>query len=455
VTEASENPNVLVVLTDQQRWDTVGAYGSPMDLTPRLDAVAERGTVLERAFTPQPLCTPARACLQTGQYATTTDTWRLKTELGDPDVAMSHEFNNAEYDVGYVGKWHLAGGGTHGDNPIPAEKRAGYDDYFRGVELTAAASDEYGGYVYDGNGDRVEFDDYRVDAFTDFCQSFLRVDREDPFFLFLSLFEPHDQPRNDDYTEFDFAAPDGYAERYSNPHVPGDLEGMPGFWYESLPGYYGMCRRIDECFGRLVDELERQGIREETIILFTSDHGCHFGTRNAENKRSCHEASIRVPAILSGPGFDGGRRIRELTSLVDLPPTLLDAAGLPVPDAMEGESIRPLVDDDPATRTTARDEWRNEVFVQISEREVGRAIRTDRWKYSVFDPDGDPYEDARSDEYVERYLYDLRADPHERVNLVGRSDHEDVAADLRERLAAHIERVEDVDVDIEPAPYVA
>jgi len=117
---------------------------------------------------------------------------------------------------------------------------------------------------------------------------------------------------------------------------------------------------------------------------------------------------------------------------------------------MEGESIHPLVtgERDPA-------DWKDDVFIQISEAETGRALRTDRWKYSVYAPEADAWEDPEAERYVERYLYDLRADPHEQENLIGRGDYRDVADRLRERLEARIGAVEDSDVEIEPAEYHA
>src|SRR5690606_25144142 len=148
-----------------------------------------------------------------------------------------------------------------------------------------------------------------------------------------------------------------------------------------------------------------------------------------EYKRSCHDASIRVPLAIQGPGFDGGGQVRELVSLIDVPPTLLDAAGLPVPPEMQGRSFVPL------TRG-GRDGWPTEVFVQISESQVGRAIRTHRWKYSVSAPGRDAWNDSGSDRYVEEFLYDLEADPHELVNLAGLEAFRDLAAELRERLVA-------------------
>ena len=131
--------------------------------------------------------------------------------------------------------------------------------------------------------------------------------------------------------------------------MPPDLAALGGSAHQHLGGYYGMVKRLDEALGRLLDALKSLDLLDNTIVLFTSDHGCHFKTRNAEYKRSCHESSIRVPTALSGPGFEGGGQVRQLVSLVDLPPTLLDAAGLPVPPADAG----PL-DPAAAARQTAR-----------------------------------------------------------------------------------------------------
>jgi len=440
-----EQPNVLVVFTDQQRWDTVGAYDSPLDITPNLDDAAGDGTVFENAISSQPVCGPTRACLQTGQYGTTNGVWH-NGAVPDPTPTVAGAFNEAGYDTGYVGKWHL--GGTAVD-PVPEERRLGYEDYWRVADALEFTSHPYEGVLYDGDNDRVEFDGYRVDALTEMTSEFLRRDRENPFFCTLSLLEPHHQNDTESYT-----APAGYAWKHRNPWVPPDLRehAGDGDWYAELPDYYGMIERIDECYGRLLDTLDEEGVLEETIVLFVSDHGCHFRTRNEEYKRSCHESSVRVPAVVRGPGFEGGNRVESPVSLVDLPPTLLDAAGIDVPGSMEGDSTVPLVD---AERGTSEGpvEWTDEVFVQISESEVGRALRTDRWKYSVYDPDADGWSTPASDRYVEQYLYDLNADPYERTNLAGRTDYQEVAARLRERLESHIERVEGATPKIEPAEY--
>ncbi|MDQ3398910.1 MAG: sulfatase-like hydrolase/transferase, partial [Deinococcota bacterium] len=210
-------------------------------------------------------------------------------------------------------------------------------------------------------------------------------------------------------------------------------------------GYYGMVKRLDEALGRLLDALKSLALTKNTVVLFTSDHGCHFKTRNGEYKRSCHESSIRVPTALQGPGFDGGGRLQELVSLVDLPPTLLHAAGLAVPREMQGRSVLPLLRGDKAG-------WPEEVFIQISESQLGRAVRTRRWKYSVAAPDKDGWQDPAAEHYAEAFLYDLEADPYELTNLIGLESHKKVAEVMSARLLRRMVEAGEVEPSIEAAP---
>ncbi len=200
----------------------------------------------------------------------------------------------------------------------------------------------------------------------------------------------------------------------------------------TLPGYWGMIRRLDEAYGRLLDALKSLGLLDNTIVLFTFDHGCHFKTRNSEYKRSCHEASIRVPTVFTGPGLFAGGQLRELVSLIDLPLTLLDAAGIDVPSTMQGRSLMPVL------RRQATEAWPDEVYIQISESEIGRAIRTRRWKYAVTAPGIDGHSAPWSETYSESFLYDLEADPYELNNLIGTVSHRPLCDRLQERLIARI-----------------
>ncbi|MCU4975054.1 sulfatase-like hydrolase/transferase [Halobacteria archaeon AArc-m2/3/4] len=431
-------PNVIVLLTDQQRWDTLGAYGCPMDITPTLDSLANDGTVLRQAITTQPSCGPFRASFHTGKFATETGVWRNSIPLSSNETTLAHRFKDGGYDVGFIGNWHISGSF---DEPVPEERRGGYTDFWAGADVPEFTTHPTEGKLFDSNNDPIRFEGYRADAFTEYAIEAIESLSE-PFFLIVSYLEPHNQ--NDMGS---FIPPDGYAERHTNnPYVPPDLQNRPGNWYQELPNYYGIIERLDECISRLIETLNVKNIRDETILTFTSDHGCHFRTRPGEYKCTPHESAVRVPTILSGPGFDSGNDIDEVTSLIDLPPTLLDAAGLEVPSEMHGTSLLP------ARRGGTIDEDRD-AFIQISSSQIGRAIRTDRWKYAIAAPSPTGWRGGNgqqsSERYVERYLYDLFRDPEESVNLAGRSDYRDTRVDLQNRLKEYIQNIEGEDPEIE------
>lgn len=429
-------PNVIVFFTDQQRWDTTGVHGNPLDLTPNFDWMAMNGTHLYHAFTNQPVCGPARACLQTGLYGTSSGCYKNNIPLPDDVTTLAGCFNEAGYDTAYIGKWHLAATKTE---PVPEQRRGGYR-YWMAADALELVSDAYSTVVYNNDNEKVKLPGYRVDALTDAAIQYIdKRDKEKPFFLFLSLLEPHQQNYSDDYS-----APEIYKERYHSAWTPPDLAALGGSAPQKLGGYYGMVRRVDEALGRLLDTLRSLELMDDTIVLFTSDHACHFNTRSDEYKRSCHESSIRIPTAIIGPGFNGGGRKKELTGIVDLPPTLLEAAGIETPGTMEGRSLMPLING-------CGIEWQDEVFVQISESQVGRALRTPRWKYAVHAPDAHPRNDAYSSAYVEQYLYDLKHDPYELTNLAGLPAFASVSEQLKTRLLAHIEAIEGRSCTIEPA----
>ncbi len=432
----NDRPNVVVFFTDQQRWDSTGLHGNPLDLTPNYDRMAVRGTHAAYAFTPQPVCGPARACLQTGLYATAVGVHRNAIELPATARTLAHEFRDAGYATAYIGKWHL---GHHDDDAVPVQRRGGYQ-FWLGANALEFCSDAYRTVVYDNDNNPVRLPGYRVDALADAAIRYIDAHQGEPFFLFTSFIEPHFQNHVDDYPP-----PDGYRERYTGRWVPSDLAALGGSTHQHLGGYWGMCRRLDEGLGRMLDAIRSLDLAGNTIVVFTSDHGCHFKTRNSEYKRSCHESSIRIPMALCGPGFDGGGHISRLVSLLDLTPTLLDAAGLDVPSRMQGRSFVPL------TRGSTEG-WPQEVFVQISESQLGRAVRTGRWKYGVDAPGRDPRKDTGSDRYVEQYLYDLHADPHELDNRIGLASHQEVARVLRERLIRRMVAAGEAAPTIEPAP---
>lgn len=443
-----KRPNILIMLSDQQRPDTMGCYGQKLPVTPNIDRWAAEGTRFANAFTPQPVCGPARSCLQTGVYATETGCYRNDIALPFDRRTIAHQLSDAGYRVGYVGKWHLASTGAEEDykiRPIPPERRGGWRDFWVASDVLEFTSHGYGGHFFDSNGERVGFDGYRVDATTDQAIRFLHERPEGdqrPWCLFVSWLEPHHQNDRGHYE-----GPEGSKERFSDFEPPGDLEQFEGDWMEEYPDYLGCCASIDENVARIFGTLRESGEWEETLKIYISDHGSHFRTRNGEYKRSCHDASVRVPMILQGPGVPEGTIREELTSLLDIPATVLDAAGLPTTH-MRGIPLQRLL--------AGQESWREEVFVQISESQIGRALRTARYKYGVSVPI-ERVDDPRpgSPAYLEECLYDLEKDPFELHNLLGDERYDDLRARLRMRLLAHIEEVEGVSPQIFPAKEYA
>ncbi len=424
--------NIVFFFSDQQRFDSIGCNGQIPDVTPRLDRFArEDATNFVTCITPQPVCGPARAALQTGLYPTQTGCFRNGVSLPGDRHTLAMSMKEAGYEVSYVGKWHLASD-KNGENyetlPVPVERRGGYDGFWRAADVLEFTSHGYGGYVYDENGRKLEFDGYRTDCITDHALDFINhYNGRKPFFLFISHIEPHHQ--ND---RGDFEGPEGSRERYKDFAAPPDLRPGEGDWERFYPDYLGCVNALDTNFGRVVDALKTRGFYDNTMVIYASDHGCHFRTLPDEPvaggyddyKRNSFENTIHVPLLIKGPGFAPGRREEKVVSLIDLPRTLMTEAGCAIGGEIQGRALQEAGSGD----------WENLAYVQISESYVGRALRGRRYKYVVYAPDKDPWADSGSDVYRERYLFDLEKDPLERHNLLGDKGYEKVRDFMRDRL---------------------
>lgn len=429
--DTTRKPNVVLYIADQMRWDFVGAYGlNPSVKTPNLDKIVQQGVAFTGAVTNQPLCSPSRACMMTGRYATETGMWKLPPPnvLNRDLPTLASELRSHGYTANFVGKWHLAP--INKSNPatlgyVPLEDRGGFLDFWEGANVLELTSHPYQGSIWDSHGNPIVWhDQYRVDFLTDRAVRFLKQPKQKPFLLFISQLEPHFQ--ND---EVRFVAPKGYAARYQNPFVPPDLLHLPGDWQAQLPDYYGCIEKIDESVGTILQTLEEQNELDNTIFLFSSDHGCQFRTRNAEYKRSPHDSSIRVPFLAQGPGLNHSLSLPEIVGNIDMTPTLLDSVGLAVPDSMKGKSLLPLI-----ASPEARKRWPNRTLIQISESMVARAIRTQEWTYCVVDPTLNGGKSPSSMQYEEYQMYNNYADPAQLVNLAGRQTFRQDAERLREQL---------------------
>ena len=433
--------NIIFYFSDQQRWDTVNE-----EVTPNLCRLAEEGVLFENNFTCQPVCGPARACLQTGLYATQCGCYWNGIPLPNDITPLAHYFNEAGYQTAYIGKWHLAsdrlpGIGFHcEDKPVPKEKQGEYQ-YWRAADVLEFTSHGYDGFVFDGDGNKLEFKGYRADCINDYALEYLdKCDKDKPFFMFISQLEPHHQ--NDHHTY------EGYkptVDTYRNYPLPDDLTFLKGDYKEMYPDYISAINRLDYNVGRLVDKLKALGIYDDTIIVYTSDHGSHFKTRNPEYKRSCHESATHTPLIIKGGGFEGGKKEERLSSLIDIPPTLLSMAGIPIPSTYMGIDL--------TTQINNPDKKRDCVYIEISEASNSRAIRTDRFKYEIRDMAPTGYAHHHSNVYWESYLYDLKRDPNEKENLVKDPRYRHVRQELKYLLLEQMKKTKEDSPMILPAVF--
>lgn len=418
--------NIIFYFSDQQRWDTVNE-----ELTPNLMKLADEGVLFENSFTCQPVCGPARSCLQSGVYPTETGCYTNAIALPRDITPLAEYFNNAGYQTAYIGKWHLGsdkypGVGVHCESTAIPRDRQGKYQYWRAADCLEFTSHGYDGYIFDESGNKIDFKGYRADRINDFALEYLEKKRDPnkPFFMFVSQLEPHQQNDRNCF--------EGYKEtieKYRDYPLPDDLTFLKGNYKEMYPDYISAINRLDYNVGRLVEKLKELGIYDDTIIIYTSDHGCHFKTRNLEYKRSCHESSTHTPLIIKGGGFEGGKRDDRLVSLIDMPPTMLSMAGIDIPDYYKGVDL-----------TDNSLERRKCVFMQISESQCGRAVRTDRFKYSVRDIKPSGYLHMNSRVYFEDYLYDLKKDPNEKVNLIKNPKYAHVRQELKYLLIEEMQK---------------
>ncbi|MGN0546016.1 MAG: sulfatase-like hydrolase/transferase [Acutalibacteraceae bacterium] len=414
-------PNIIFYFSDQQRWDTLNDI-----LMPNVWALGEDGIRFENSFTCQPVCGPARSCLQTGKYATENRCYWNGIPLPENAKTLADYFYENGYDTAYIGKWHLASDrypdeGFHCETTaVPKDKQGGYK-YWRAADVLEFTSHGYDGYIFDENENKIDFYGYRADCINDFAIEYVNGRNEEkPFFMFVSQLEPHHQ---NDHRHFE--GPKETVEKFRDYPLPDDLTFLDGDYKEEYPDYAAAIHSLDDNVGRLINALKEKGLYDNTVIIYTSDHGCHFKTRNSEYKRSCHDSCVHTPLVFGGGAISKSEPKECLVSLIDLPPTLLSLAGIPIPDYYSGKVI-PVIENGGSERDC--------VFIQISESQIGRAVRTKDWKYSARAV-GDGESEHSAIDYYDDFLYDLKNDPCEKTNLVNNEKYADIIEQMRNLLS--------------------
>lgn len=415
-------PNILFFMPDQLRAHSVGFLGNSQVRTPHLDQLAAESLVFENAFANAPVCCPARAVILTGKYAHRNGMVANDLRLRESEVTLAELLREAGYRTGFIGKWHLDGGPRLPGYVPPGERRQGFQFWAANECSHAHFNTQY----FRDTDQPIPIRKFEVEAWTDLACEFLESSARDhrPFFLTVQVGPPHDP----------YKAPPEYARLYdpatltmrknwrSGPGVPGPAE---------IAQYYGMITAIDDQVGRLLDLLARLGLAEDTIVLFSSDHGDMLGSHGLRLKRKPWEESIRVPAVLRYPRLiRKGRRTGTFFTHVDFAPTLLGLCGLKTHPGMQGTDLSSVV-------RTGRGAAPREAFFQIfgpyrgdGTEAAWRGLRTSRYMYARFE----------SRPWV---LYDLQEDPYELNNLAAEPAAAPLLKDLDARLDAWMRRTGD------------
>ena len=335
-----KRPNLLFTFSDQQSYDMLGCYGNEQILTPNLDRFAAEGVRFEHCIASCPICTPYRSMLLTGQHTLYNGCFTNDIQmLHRPGKSFGEVLRDAGYRTGYVGKWHLYGGDR--DRPIPpGPNRHGFDDLFVTNNCTV---DFRAGHAFYWNeqGEKVIFDEWEALGQTRQALSFLDGCKADePFALFVSWHPPHDQGLGS--LERRYEAPKEYQDRYDPAKIPlrQNAKEYPHI-REHYHGYYSMCSGLDDCAGMLLEKLKAKGLDQNTLVVYTSDHGDLLGSHGRPAPKMYPEdESIRVPLILRQPGkLEGGKSSNLLVGTLDLMPTLLSLMGLNGPDDLHGTDL--------------------------------------------------------------------------------------------------------------------
>lgn len=399
-----ERPNVIYVFSDQHRAQACGYAGDVNVRTPNMDRMAAESMDFVHAVSGMPVCCPYRASLLTGRYPHQHGVFLNDVCLADKSVTIAEAFKGAGYDTAYIGKWHLDGHGRSGY--IPEERRRGFE-YWKVLECTHDYNDS--SYYEDGDREIKKWEGYDAFAQTKDAIRLLRErDKQKPLFMMLSWGPPHNP--------YDTA-----PERFRRMYEPDSIQFRDNVTFESrygaagqLAGYYAHITALDECLGMLADALRELGMEEDTIFIYTSDHGDMLGSQGTFAKQKPWDENILVPFLMRYPRRFGnkGRKVTLSVNTPDIMPTLLGICGIPVPDTVAGANLAGYLDGKEEMEDKGAllqclhpfGEWHK----NVGGREY-RGIRTRRYTY-VRDLHG-PW-----------LLYDNQEDPYQLTNLLERAE---------------------------------
>ncbi len=430
--EESQKPNIVYVLTDQWRAQATGYSGDPnlIGKTPHLDKLANEGINFKNAISTTPVCTPYRAALLTGQYPTTTGMFLNDLHLPEESYTMAEMFKESGYKTAYIGKWHLDGMGRFENTP--RERRQGFD-YWKGLECSHSYNELF---YYEGDDPvRKQWEGYGPYAETDDAISYIKrnADSDQPFLLLLAVGAPHFPYHNTPkdmqklFKPEDIILRDNVTEKFKEKAK------------KDAAGYYAHIAGLDQCLGKLQKAINEAGIANNTIFVFTSDHGEMLGSHDwrPRQKQVSWAESVKVPFLLTYPARFGNANI-EVDAPIGTPdilPTLLSLADLPIPESIEGESMSYAIENSEAARDKAA------LVMQLSpfagDFEEYRGIYTSRYAY------------IRTLEGPSR-LFDNIEDPYQINNLVNNPEYVALQERMEQKLQLELKKIGD---EFKPRQY--
>ena len=420
----AKHPNVIFIFSDQQRAQDCGYAGNPGVITPNMDALSKQSVSFENAVAGSPVCSPYRASLLTGQYPLTHKVIVNDVSLGNDAVSLAQAYSAGGYETAYIGKWHIDGHGR--SNFIPRERRQGFD-YWKVLECTH----DYNNSLYYGDESaKLKWDGYDAEAQTRDAQEYIKKRNKDkPFLLVLSWGPPHNPYETAPQRFRDLYNPDSIKLR---PNVPPELAEKSK---KELAGYYSHISALDWLLGEMMKTIDDEGLREDTLLVFTSDHGDMIGSQGHMRKQRPWDESILTPFLLRFPALLGekARNLKTPINTPDIMPTLLDLCGLPVPSTVEGQSYKKFItgekpDEDIPVLIQCTHPFGE--FIRRNNGKEYRGIRTMRYTYTR-DLTG-PW-----------LLYDNKEDPYQMKNLAGNPEYRDLTEKLDRELQKILDRLGD------------
>jgi arylsulfatase A-like enzyme len=431
----SKKPNILFIVADDQRFDTIRATGNKQIQTPSLDSLARRGaafrtTYITGGITPA-VCVPSRACLHTGAHTLNAsqdhqlNQWPGLMTINPKRAVMANWLRESGYYTFATGKWH--------------NDRASFIKSFQdGAKIFFGGMSDHlqvPVYDFDPTGEYKKETKYMGEAFstelfTDAAVSFIKeYDEEQPFFLYVAYTSPHD-PRTapkefaDMYSARDIELPANFMTEH--PFDNGEMTVRdelleptprnPDSVRQHIADYYAMITHMDDRIGRIIEALREKGELEQTIIVYTADHGLALGQHGLMGKQNLYDHSIRIPLLISGPGVPSGKQFDQVTCQFDIFPTVCDLAGVPIPDTVDGQSLLPIINGE-------KQQVHDSVFAVY--KDLQRMVSDGEWKLiRYYRPEEHNYGTDKLQ------LFHLKEDPAETIDL-----SED------ERYADHVQRL--------------